>query len=204
MIFEIIRVLLLLQLIKLIPTTINLSNSLESNNFIDDDRFNHKNRQPCHNLPQTCAGSKSVCQVWIRPTDNFLAQPRTSFRINELWSNKNDTPKSTINKRSLERRTWRMFLIKKSNQLKQTILNTQPAPFPWCSTNLQGNQICMSSLYTDHRKFANTPKFKFQYQWMLIRLMQTNRSTINDANKITKTPRKKTWQIINRRNHYDL
>ena len=68
-----------------------------------------QNRHPFHDLPQPCGGIKAVYPVWIWPTANFLTQPRTSFRINEHWSNKYVTENSTINKISLEQRTWRIF-----------------------------------------------------------------------------------------------
>ena len=72
-------------------------------------------------------GIKSICTVWIRPTEHFITHPNTSFGINGLWYNKYDTHKSKINKRILEQITWRMFYIKQSNKLKRTSLNTQPA-----------------------------------------------------------------------------
>ena len=45
------------------------------------------NFHPCHYPPQTCGGNKSVCPVWIRPTDNFLTHLGESFSINERWYN---------------------------------------------------------------------------------------------------------------------
>ena len=62
----------------------------------------------------------------------------------------------------------------------------------------------MSGLDTALRKFANTPGDKFQDQWMLIQIMQTNRSTINGANIKNITPKNNTWQRINRENYYNL
>ena len=53
----------------------------------------YKNWHPHHDIPQTCRESKPVCTVWIFPTDNFITHPRTSFRINEWWSNKCNTQK---------------------------------------------------------------------------------------------------------------
>ena len=53
-------------------------------------------------------------------------------------------------------------------------------------------------------KFSNTPDDQFQDKWTLIRLMQTNMSTLNDAKMISKTPNKHIWQIINGRNYYNL
>ena len=58
------------------PKMSNLSNFLESKQCIDWNRCNHKNRHPRHDLPQTCGGSKSVCTVWIHPTENFESHPR--------------------------------------------------------------------------------------------------------------------------------
>ena len=68
-----------------------------------------KNWNPLHKLPQTCGGRKYICPVWIWCTDNLLSHLRTSFRINNIWPNKYDTHKSTINKRRLEQISWRIF-----------------------------------------------------------------------------------------------
>ena len=46
------------------------------------------NQNPQQNLPQACRGRKSVCLVWICPTDNFLSHTRTSIRINNQWYDK--------------------------------------------------------------------------------------------------------------------
>ena len=111
---------------------------------------------------------------------------------------------SQIYKRRLERITWKRFYIKQSNQFKQTSLNTQPAPFLWPSTNLRRNRIHMSSLDTCHRQFSITPEDKFQDQWILIQSMQANRSTINNAKMISKTPKRSNWIIINQINDNNL
>ena len=137
----------------------NLKNCLESNQCIDGNRWNHKNRHPRHDLPQSCGGVKSVCPVWIWPTENLQSRLRESFRINEHWYNKYDTHNFKINKIS-------------SNQLKRTSLNTQPSSLPLPSTKLRGNQIHMSDLDTSHRYFSIIPEDKFRYQWTLIRSMQ--------------------------------
>ena len=96
------------------------------------------------------------------------------------------------------------FYINQSNQLKQKSMKTQPAPSLQPSTNLQGNQICMSGLDTSHRQFDNTPEYKFWYRLTLIQSMQTNRSTIKHAKMIIKTPDNNTWRIINKRNKNNL
>ena len=43
------------------------------------------NRKTIHDLPQSCGGGKSICLVWIRPTDDFQSRPGKQFRINECW-----------------------------------------------------------------------------------------------------------------------
>ena len=45
------------------------------------------NHLPHHELPQNFGGSKSVCPIWIQPTNVFLTHSKTSFSINKLWSN---------------------------------------------------------------------------------------------------------------------
>ena len=149
-------VVFLLKLIIIILTTMSLSNCLEYDRFIDDDRLSHKNRHPRHDLPKTCRVSKSICPVWIRPNENFLTHPRKSFRVNKFWSNKLNKHNSATKRRRLERITWRRFIIKQSNKSKQTSMNTQPAPSPRPYTNLWWNKIFMSGLDTSHRQFSNT------------------------------------------------
>ena len=39
------------------------------------------NRNPWHDLTQSCEGIKLICMIWIFPTDHFLTQPSTSLRI---------------------------------------------------------------------------------------------------------------------------
>ena len=150
----------------------NLSNYLEANKCIDDNRWNKKNRHPCHELPKTCGGRKSVYLVWIRPTDNLVTHPRRIFRINECQSNRYDTYKPGINKISLGWRTWWIFYTKKINKSKWTSMNTQLAPSPQPSTNLRGKKIRPSGLDMYHIQFSNTTKDKFWYQWKLIRPMR--------------------------------
>ena len=76
----------------------NLKVCLESNQLIDVNRCNIKNQHHHHDLTRACRGGKYVCLVRIRTTDKFQSNPSTSFRINELESNKHDADKSTIKK----------------------------------------------------------------------------------------------------------
>ena len=85
-------------------TTENLKNLnifLGSNQCIDWFGWNHITVILATTFHKSVGGSKSVCLVCIRPTDNFQSHPRTSFSINEVWSNKYDTHKSRINKRMI-------------------------------------------------------------------------------------------------------
>ena len=68
-----------------------------------------KNCHPCHNLPQTYRGSKYVCTIWIRLTENFITHPRKNFRINKSWSSKCNKHQLTINKIRIKQITWRIF-----------------------------------------------------------------------------------------------
>ena len=159
------------------------------------------NRQPCHDLPQTCRVSKAVCKIWICPIENFLTHPRTSLRINSYQFSKCNKHKSKINKTRLVRSTWRRFYIKQSNKSVWTSMNTRSTPSPWYSTNLQREIIRMSSFNTVYRQFLNTPKDKFQDQWTLILLTQTDRSKINDSGMKTKTRKNNTsqWNVLRKR-----
>ena len=87
-------------------------------------------RSAPYDLLQICGGSKYVCPFWICPIDNLISQLRTSFSINEILSNKYDTHRSTINKRSIERITWRRFY---TNQTKTPKNNN------WWINNLINN-----------------------------------------------------------------
>ena len=49
-----------------------------------------------------------------------------------------------------------------------TIVSRQLAPSPWPSTDLWGEEILISGLYTVHREFPITPEYKFQDKWNLI------------------------------------
>ena len=113
---------------------------------------------------------KQICMSGLDTSYwKFSTHPKTSFRINERLPDKYHTHKSTIKKIRLGERSWRIFYIKQSNQLKQTCLKIQPASSPRPSTNLKGKQTRLSGLDTAHIKFAITPGDKFQYQWMLSR-----------------------------------
>ena len=103
---------LLLPVLKLMQTKINRV-KLVWLNWIHPIHWWWKvkphNRHPCHDLTQTCGGNKDVCLIWIRPTEKLLTYPGTCFSINEFWFIKYNKHKSKINKRRLERRTWRIF-----------------------------------------------------------------------------------------------
>ena len=105
--------------------------------------------------------------IWIWLTENLITHPRKSFIINELWSSKWNEHKSEINKIRLDRRTWRRFLIKTSNKLRQKYLKTEPPSPPQPSTNLQGKQIYMYDLDTVHRQFATHSRgiFRINERW---------------------------------------
>ena len=80
------------------------------------------NRQPNHDLPQACGENKSICMIWLLPTENLQPHPKTSFNINESWSIKCKIHRSKINKGSIGTCTWRRFYInKKSNWSQQDL-----------------------------------------------------------------------------------
>ena len=56
---------------------------------------------------------------------------------------------------------------------------TQKSTSPQPSSVLCKKQICMSVLDMAYRKFSITLKYKYQYQWTLIQLIQKQSSTIN-------------------------
>ena len=132
-----------------------------------------KNGTLATNFYKTAGEANPYISVW--PTGNFLTHPRTSFSINEWWSNKYDKHNSTTNNRRLEIVTRGIHYINQSNKLKQKSMKTQPAPSPRPSTNLRGKQIRISGLCTTHRQFEITPEDKFQDQSTLILSMLTNR-----------------------------
>ena len=92
---------------------------------------------------------------------NFQSHPRTSFRINKWRYNKYDTHKSTIKKIRSELRTWMRFYIKKGNQLKQSSLNTQPAPFPRPLKNCGGSKSACPVWIRPTDNFESYPRTSF-------------------------------------------
>ena len=58
----------------------SLQNSLESNQCIDCDELNHKNRHSIQELPQYCGGSKYVCPVWNRSHWCFSITRKDKFQ----------------------------------------------------------------------------------------------------------------------------
>ena len=99
--------------------------------------------------------------------------------------------------------TWGIFYINKSNKLISKSSYTQPELPPQPSTSLQGNQIRMYDLDTDHRQFSITHEDKFQDQWTLIRLIIKNKLTTNGAKIKTKTPKDTIfkWNLLRKLTH---
>ena len=114
-------------MIYLKPVKMNLRNCFEANQCNDGNMWNHKNCNPCHDLTQTRRERKSLCPVWIRPTDNLQSHPRTSFRINICWSDKYDTHKSKI-KKGLEEEIERVLRLRKAINWSEQVwtLNRHP------------------------------------------------------------------------------
>ena len=88
----------------LVPTPIyttsnlkNLRNWLQSNQCIYEDRWK-KNPAPLLWNSTKLRGKQICMSILYTAHWKFTIKPRKSFRINELWSNKYDTHKSTINK----------------------------------------------------------------------------------------------------------
>ena len=73
-------------------------------------------------------------------------------------------------------------------------MNTKMESLSRTLPKLWGNQIRMFGLDMTHRKFANPPRDKFQYQWTLVWLMPTKRSTTNNTKMKDKTTNKNNWQ----------
>ena len=46
------------------------------------------NRIPQHDFPQVYGGRKSLCPIWVFPTEDFQSHLGKSFSINEFWSDK--------------------------------------------------------------------------------------------------------------------
>ena len=59
--------------------------------------------------------------------------------------------------------------------ISMEITDNQPEPSSRPSTKLRWKQICISSLYTFHIIFSDTPKDEFQDQWTLIQSMSMYR-----------------------------
>ena len=68
-------------------------------------------------------------------------------------------------------------------------MNNQYEPLPPTSTSLQETQIRMYGTNTVHRQLTNPHKDNYQYQCTLIQLIQTKKSTKNNANMKNKLQR---------------
>ena len=148
-----------------------------------------QNWYPCHNLPQTCGGIKSICPFCMCTTEHLQSHLRTSFSINELWSSKWDIHKSTINKSRFLRMNLRIFYINQNSRLMSTSSYTRLAPSPWTSTNLRGNKIRIYGLGMTHIKIAITPREKFQDKWTLIWSKPKKKLTIKNLRSKLKLQR---------------
>ena len=130
-------------------------------------------RHPKQNLTQAWRASKSLCLVYIRPTEKFQSHPRKSFRINKCWSSQLKTHRSKTNKGIIGRWIWRRFLYqsKKIDLFQQEFApNWHPChdlPKYWgvrkytcticiCTTeNLQSHpckSISINEFWSDQRK----------------------------------------------------
>ena len=73
------------------------------------------NHHPCHNLPQACGGSKSVCLVCKWPIENLSSHLITVISNNEQWSGQ----LQQTNKQSM------MLRLKLNHQMK--VLQGKPS-----------------------------------------------------------------------------
>ena len=165
-------------------TTVNLNhliNCLEANKCIDDNRFNNKNQPPHHNLPQTCRGrGGSVCPVWIRPTENFQLHPRTSFRINEHWSNKYNTHKSTINKISLNKELEGNFRSRNSINWSKQVWTPNRNPRHDLPQTLGGRKFVCPVWIRPTDNLQSYPRTSCGFNKRLSDQCEQSRSTLND------------------------
>ena len=145
---------------------------------------------------------KYVCPNWIRPAETLRSHPKKNFKINGHWYSKFNTQQSLIKIISVVQIIWRIFKIKLRNQLMWTSMNIQIPPSSQPSTSLQGKHIRRPDLKIPHKQFANTLQEKFQDKWLLIQLMWTSSSKINDAMIKTKPSQNNTsrWNILRKLN----
>ena len=124
----------------------------------------------------------------------FQSLPRKSFSINSRWSTKCNINKTKINENSLVWITWRRFYIIQSKKFMSSNSYTQPWTLPQPSTSLKGKQIHIYYLDMTQRTYEIRPDDKFWYQWSLILLTRTKKSTINKSNIKTENPKENNFK----------
>ena len=128
----------------------------------------------------------------ITPEDKFQDQwkPIHQIQNTQVYNQQRNSCKKNLKK-----------ILDKAKKLStSTISYTQPAPFSQPSTNLQGKQICMSSLDTAHIQLEITLKDKYWYQWILIQPTRSYKSTIYDTMINIKFHSKLIWNTISDEN----
>ena len=81
-------------------------------------------------------------------------------------------------------------------------MNIELAPSSQPSKFFEGKHIRRPDLKMPNKQFANTPQDKFQDKWIMIQLMWTGRSKIDDRMIKTKPPQNNTsrWNILRKLN----
>ena len=108
------------------------------------------------------------------PNLNINLQKMLFFVMNmnqcpSLWL-LSSADKTNLNNNKQEK--FGIILLHISNQLMMTSEITQPSPLPQPYSSLLRKQIIISGMDMTNRKFIITPKNKYQYQWVLIQLIQ--------------------------------
>ena len=114
--------------IKQLPSIMGYGN-VESNAVVLGSTYfvnNDKNWFCLQSLVLVLRISKYICLVWIRSTENLPTHPRTSFSINDCWSNKYDAHKSIFFK------AWTKNLEEILDQSKKSI-QAKKSGHPTCN-----------------------------------------------------------------------
>ena len=115
----------------------------------------------------------------------------------------NNDPVNSINtSKNQQKKAWTNHLKDILDQAKQSIdENKSEHPTGTLAMTFQkpaGEANIYVQFGYSPQTIYNTPEYKFQRQWILIQLIQTNRSTFNDEKMKTKTPNKNTlkWNFL--------
>ena len=151
-------------------------------------RVKFHNQYPPHKFIKACRGRKTVCPLWIRPTEIFY---HTWGKLSVSMISDPVGAKSQVNNQ--QSKHWLLNLKYVLYQSKQLIyVNTNEHPTSTLAMTFLkpegGGGVCMSIFDMAHRRHSRTPQDKYQAQLNLTKSTLTKQSTVDNVLIKTKTP----------------